>query len=200
MNTTTLRLVPFLTPDSAHLFVDVEQVEPWIDPDVGYATSALKFGVKFDMLGAATTEEMYESGVADTTDSIDLHINLDKIFYRTPNGKVHALDVSQRKGAKFEPSATGVGRLTTETKFQLDPLGIPTTIIEKVVYWWRNHFGHRQMVPAKVSGIIETEVGSVLVHASAKEGSGIEVVGYTLNCQRVNYSRRPTHAQAEFLT
>lgn len=80
------KIVPIFRNESKKYFVDEALLAPR-DVLVGkesVSTSALKMGATFSLLGISQTEALLETGLLDSTDSIDTAISLTKLFVKLP--------------------------------------------------------------------------------------------------------------------
>ena len=191
-----IRIVPVLSQGSSHIFTSAAILDPWLDPATKTLTSAIQPGIRFDMIGACTTQEMYDNGTADCTDVLSVfNARIDNLFYQTPNGKVHKLFVGKRNSFLFRASEANPSRLLLDTKVMLDHYGVPTTWFGKALRKLRNFVGHRRMVTMHVMGYVEVEMGAVEVQVVEPSNSDIKVVGYTLDMARTNFNRRPRQVE-----
>jgi hypothetical protein len=176
-------LTPVLRPESAPFFANPDDVDPW---SVGEntATSALRFNTRFDLLGISQTDE------TDVSESIDPNISIEKIYYRTKNGKVHELSVANRPFTHFVFDVLGDFR-TLQLNFttEVSKLGMPTTAFgkrwKKFLIWT----GYNSFAIVKINGSVNLQYGTTEVNAVSSDAD-TQVIGYTLNAQRVNLNRQ----------
>lgn len=89
------KIVPIYRTESAKHFVDSALIAP-INTFVGseeVTTSALKMGQTFSLLGISQTEALLETGLLDSTDSIDTNITLTNVYVRLPGATAAADEV-----------------------------------------------------------------------------------------------------------
>lgn len=93
------KVVPVRRAESEWAFVNREFVQPWMAGAI--ETSAIKFGVKFDLIGISVTEGM---GV---TDSIAPGIALESIYYRDAALNIERLETIYLPYAAFVVATQG---------------------------------------------------------------------------------------------
>lgn len=103
------RLTPVFRPESKQNFVDEADLPTKtvkiMDEDI--PTSALKFsGKPIDLLGISQTESLLETGILDSTDSIDSGVYLDELIMKT-SGEVFRLRVRHLPESNFYPAVQG---------------------------------------------------------------------------------------------
>lgn len=82
----TTKIVPIYRTESAKHFVSSDLFTPknvLVGPEE-VTTAPLKMGATFSLLGISQTEALLETGLLDSTDSIDTAINLVNLFLRVP--------------------------------------------------------------------------------------------------------------------
>jgi hypothetical protein len=182
-------LIPVLRPESAQHFVDPSDVEPQAIND-NLTTSALRVGVRLDLLGISTTDE------TDNTDCIDPAIALAKIYYRTKSGMVHEVDVSDMPYNAFVPACQGNYRdVTVNMSLEVSMLGEPTTWLgklgKKIAMWVDGD----PKVLLRFTGVAKLQMGTIQVDA-VSDHPDVTPIGYTLSASRINMNRRPRSCPA----
>lgn len=164
-------LVPVFSVLTRQCFVDVNLISPWTDKTVSwYLTSALKFGVKVDLLALSNDPLSVRASYIDPTDCIDPHVRLNCIYYRVNNGPVQMQPSQQR----------------ALVNFCLRDLRTPS----RLVLEFPLHFVHHgENIHVLIEGELNLALGTLSVHAYAMQ-ENVELLGYTITADRINYNRR----------
>jgi len=175
-------LIPVLRPESAQHFVDPSDVEPQAIND-NLSTSALRVGVRLDLLGISNTNESFGA------DGIDPAITLAKIYYRTKSGAVHEVDVSDMPYNAFVPAYQGNYRdVTVNMSLEVSMLGEPTTWLgklgKKIAMW----IDGDPKVMLRFTGNANLPMGTIQVDA-VSDHPDVTPIGYTVSAYRINMSR-----------
>jgi len=82
------KIYPIYRTESAAKFVDPALIAPQtiVFEGESITTSALAMGVKFSLLGISQTEALLETGLQDTTDSIDTALKLEALYLKIVDG------------------------------------------------------------------------------------------------------------------
>jgi hypothetical protein len=168
---------PCYNERSACRFVDPTVITPWtvsVDGKIDYLTSALKFGVKLDLIGISMNSGLMDAGLIDPTDSIDTTIALDKVFYRINGGEV------QHRDFKLDAANPLVGALTPTVQGDFGHVAVElSTLIEKKP---------NLSTVANVRGSCNLQFGTLEVHAQCGDPD-VEMLGYTIRALRANSNR-----------
>lgn len=166
-------LIPVYRPESASRFVDPSLVEPWMipgQPPNGLLTSALKFGVKLDLIGISQTNP----DNAKVATMIDPAVSLAAIMYRIkddPTVYFHSF----AKDDMVEPF----------TMFVASPENNYREM--KLNYTFDHTVGStlgQVQVKQKITGTINLELGDLIVNAEAADN--IEPLGYILTVNGID--------------
>lgn len=185
---------PVLRAESAHLFAHREVVEPWLENDE--VTSALKFGIKFDLLGLSNSDNAFARGDIDVTDHLDFNLSIDKIFYMTKNGTVHMASMYSDLGvvalSHFTMADAGNYQdMSVQLHTVVNKFGTPRTLMAGLInFVYRKVLGKDPMVPVRIDGVANLQFGTVLVNCVI-ESVDVRPIGYTLRAYRANANRRP---------
>ena len=185
-------IIPVVRPESEKYFVDPALVAPYttlLDKEP-ITTAPLAMGQTFSLLGISQTEALLETGLLDSSDSIDPSIVLKALYLKVTDGttdEVIKFNVSKLPYSNFTYAVQGNYRLanlnfTTEAlKLSKDTKqvdGTDSTLLAPIV---TNEFVVRLGV--KVSGSVNLELADtslyssnvVIVNIKTKDGDNIDL-------------------------
>jgi hypothetical protein len=192
-------VAPVLSQKTAHFFMHPSDVDPWEINDGANVTSALKFGAHFDLLGLTQTDDLLLSGAVDVTDCLDPNLSISALYYRTKNGDVHKLNLTGMPLVTMVPIVEGdYRRVELNLTLMVSNLGAPQSFIGKLYHKLLARLGYEKIVPVKIFGAADLQLGTVQVDYSCA-GVDITPLGYTLEAYRFNHNRRPAEGKCPFM-
>jgi hypothetical protein len=181
--------VPILHAKNSHLFVHPNDVEPWENPVNDTATSALRFGVEFDLLGLTQNESMLLDGRAGFSDCLDPYITLSSLYYRTQDHNVHKVDLTNVALNGFEALVAGdYMNLHLKMKVAVSKRGVPTTIFGKLYHKLLDKLDRNEKTWITVVGRVNLQTGVCQVDALVP--FDVRPVGFTLQAYRLDMNRK----------
>ena len=170
------KIVPVYRTESAHNFVDSTLLPPkdvLVSDTESVTTSAYAIGKSFSLLGISQTAALLETGLQDTTDSIDTAITLENIYIQLGSGASAELISFATKRLPLSVFTYSVQQnyrlmnLTFTTKSLLvnhnttDVSGAASTILAPLVAG-----GYQVRLGISVSGSVNLELADTSVYAS----------------------------------
>lgn len=161
-----------------------EYTQPWhvdLDGEV-FQSNYLKPGIPISLLGISQTQKLIETGILDSTDSVDPAIWLEEIVLHIPIGGQSNLIHVHKFVTENGP--------TPLTAFNYHPMGNYRVV--EVNFIGQIALPTGEVVRVDGHGSVNLELSDTEVMFRVESQSGdIEVVGYKLNAKRVNYNRHP---------
>lgn len=215
------KIIPVHRVEAEKHFVPTADITPFsvMLDDESITTSALAFGKRFSLLAISQTEALLETGLLDSTDSIDPSIRLDKVYLKTAAGDVIEMSTAGLTHSNFTYSTQGNYRNSTlnfDTKMlglkgvvnKLD--GTPAASLAQI-----DTLNVSVRIGAMFTGTVNVETAETIVNASDVEvyavtqadgtvldmesGNGkviadlfvgAKFIGYSLEAYRTNMNRR----------
>lgn len=184
-------LVPVFRDDSKAYFVDEALVQP-INRKMSngevITTSALKVGVKFDLLSISHTDAMANKGLPDQTDSIDTGVFLNELFIKIGSGadaEVLRFNVKELPYAGYYAATQGDyrdqqlsfqnGSLKVDKNIVLED-GSASTLLKPLV-----DGGYEARISVDVSGRLNLQFGNGSVYGPAPEVASLSKGGVQID-------------------
>lgn len=177
-----IRIFPVVTEESKKNLVDAAVIAPrevQVTDGITVMTTPYKFDTKVDILGMSTTIALLDTGVIDSTDTIDPSVMFDSIYFKDVAKGVFALNVHNLPYAAF---------VAAQNNFRtVDANGLFTAYNEDRSTW----------VSFKLTGEVTLELGTMWAAIQMTGASNnivfdkLEAVGFDLHATRSNPNRRP---------
>lgn len=214
------RIIPVYRPESAEYFVDAATMAPEVYDLEGESipTSPLQFGKQFSLLGISQTDALLETGILDSTDSIDPAVDLEAVYLKKGT-EVIKITTLGLPGANFVYAPQGNYRLM-RLAFDSVELGLKGELktVDGVVSTEFAQIAALEVavqIAVDITGKCNLEIGTTNVNSSEltvaavwdkdhkklalDAGNGkliadlfadAELIGYTLKAFRSNMNRR----------
>lgn len=161
------RVIPIRRPESEWCFVDPTVVPPWLIGNSELATSALKFGAKFDILGLSYDEQLEKRGIITKADILDAAAGIEKIYYRTIDGALEVVDVTRTPFTAFVfPVQGDLYEMQVDAPIRVSLKGGPVTT-------------EKETALLHIAGSVSRRYGVVQLNVQVDDPR-IQPVGYTL--------------------
>lgn len=191
---TTTRLIPDVR-NNKNLFVPEEILPPWevaVTQEVTVPTSALRVGVKVDLIGISQNAEMLRNGSMKVTDCLHPHILLARLYFTVTVGDNVDTFCTYLSEPFVQSSEPGIMLLNA------DAIGSVSAVKNKPLTVLTDIDGVNAAV--KLTGTLNLDRGSCIVEDGGmflyrdfeREGcqrlvGKVEVVGYTLMASRIHH-------------